>query len=156
MKCTFCGAELNDDVMFCTECGRAVEATPAVSANAAVKADKDPGKVLGLIAMILGIVSAAMSLIFLPFVCCYGLGLMGYVVSFALAVAAIILGAIGSKKSKAAGYKNVMATVGLILGIVFAGIVALVVALVVLLAVLAIVFYIIYIVFLACMMGAMY
>ena len=125
MKCTFCGAELNDDVMFCTECGRAVEATPAEPAEAFVKADKDPGKIFGIISLILGILAIVFPILFTPCCCCcstYGIIFIAIaeVIAFIMAIAGIILGALGSKKSKAAGYKNTLATIGLILSIISA------------------------------------
>ena len=103
MKCTFCGAELNDDIMFCTECGRAVEATPAEPAEAIVKSDKNPGKVPGIISLVLGIVSFVFPM---------------SIVTFVSAIVAVILGNIASKKSLEAGYKNTTAKIGMILGIV--------------------------------------
>ena len=103
MKCTFCGAELNDDVMFCTECGRAVEATSAEPAEAIVKSDKNPGKVPGIISLVLGIMSLVLPM---------------SIVTFVSAIVAVILGSIASKKSIAAGHKNTTAKIGMILGIV--------------------------------------
>ena len=133
MKCTFCGAELNDDAMFCTECGRAIEAAPAEPAEAFVKAEKDPGKILGIIALILGIVAIALPIIAIPTFCCCGwiLILVAEVISFVCAIAGIILGVLGSKKSAAAGYKNILAKIGMILSIVSAALVALALVLVV-------------------------
>ena len=139
MKCTFCGAELNDDVMFCTECGRAVEAAPAEPTEAFVKADKDPGKVLGIIAMILGIVAVVLPILCSP-CCCCGYGTIVFVaaelVAFICAVAGLILAVLASKKSKAAGYKNGLAKLGLILSIVSLIFVAIIVVLVIVLIVL--------------------
>lgn len=133
MKCTFCGAELNDDAMFCTECGRAIEAAPAEPAEAFVKAEKDPGKILGIIALILGIVAIALPIIALPTFCCCSIYviLIAEVISFVCAVVGIILGVLGSKKSAAAGYKNMLAKIGMILSIVSAALVALALVLVV-------------------------
>ena len=103
MKCTFCGAELNDDAVFCTECGRAVEI-----ASEPAKPEKNPGKVLGIISMILGILA--------PVVYCASCSLAS-IVAVPFALVSFILALIGKKKSKAAGYKNGMAKVGLILSL---------------------------------------
>ena len=61
-------------------------------------AGQDPGRTLGIVGLVLSILGL-------------GCGLS--------AVAGVIVSAIGLNKSKAAGYKNTLALVGLILGVVF-------------------------------------
>jgi hypothetical protein len=48
----------------------------------------------------------------------YGLGVAGFVVSFFVGVAGIVLSAVALKQSKAAGRRNGLALAGLIIGIV--------------------------------------
>ena len=122
MKCTFCGAELNDDVMFCTECGRAVEAAPAEPAEAFVKAEKNPGKILGLVAMLLAIASIVLPVLSIgcsciPYVGALAMGIIDFL-CLIIAIVGLILAIVAKKKSKAAGHKNAMATVALILSII--------------------------------------
>ena len=120
MKCTFCGAELNDKTYFCTECGRAIESAPEYEF---VKTDKKAGKTLGIVSLVLGIVSVVLLLFSLVNICCC-LGTMSPIamitnlVSFALAVPGVIIASIASKKAKAAENKNVMAKVGMILSLI--------------------------------------
>ena len=102
MKCTFCGAELNDKTYFCTECGRAIESAPEYEF---VKTDKKAGKTLGIVSLVLGIVSVVLLLFSLVNICCC-LGTMSPIamitnlVSFALAVPGVIIASIASKKAK--------------------------------------------------------
>lgn len=110
MKCTFCGAELNDDAVFCTECGRAVEI-----AAEPVKPEKNPGKIFGIISFAL----AAVALIaYLPCSCCGIFSIAPSCIAIILAVVAFIFAIIGNKKSKAAGHKNALAKAALIIAIV--------------------------------------
>ena len=60
---------------------------------------EDPGKTLGLVGMVLGILGMTI---------CNG--------TFFVSIAAIICGSIGMKKSKEAGFKNTFGLVGVILG----------------------------------------
>lgn len=80
----------------------------APPANASQPASADPGQTLGIVALVLGvlsILSTCCSIFFIP-----GLGLP-------FGIAAVVCGALGMKKSKAAGKTNTMATVGLVMGI---------------------------------------
>lgn len=72
-------------------------------------ADKDPGQVIGIVALILGIITVLAQ-------CCSSFLIPG-ALALPFAIAAIVCGAIGMKKSKAAGKTNVMAIIGLVLGI---------------------------------------
>lgn len=84
--CDVCGADMNADVTSYEE--NVVESVPAV----------DPGKGLGIASMVMGIVG---------FTCCNPFGLVGLI--------GLILGIVANKKSKAAGFKNTFATVGIII-----------------------------------------
>jgi hypothetical protein len=82
--------------------GAAPAAGPAGTPGAPVSAPPGtdyPGKTLGVVALVAGIVSY-------------------FILPIVAGIAAIIMGAIARKQSKQAGYKNTMALVGLILGIV--------------------------------------
>lgn len=143
MTCPTCGAQLNDGLKFCTQCGTplqvaeapvvetpayeapayeapAYEAAPVYEAPAqaapvyeaptyesapAYEAPvaTDPGAGLGKTSKILGIIGIVTS--------CCGFGSV-------LAIVALILGIVGGKKSKGAGFENASAKTGLILGIV--------------------------------------
>ena len=107
MKCTNCGAESIADEKFCYVCGAELP-QEAVVAEGVVET-KDPGKVFGLISMILGIVGLALSVI----CCTYG----AYLAS-PMGIAAIVLGVIGNTKSRSAGFENKQGKLGLILGVV--------------------------------------
>ena len=123
MKCKFCGAELSDDAVICTECGKEVINT---AEPVAVKSDVNPGKGLGIVAMILGIAAFALPLISSPCLCIPYLGwlVMGIIdfIAFLCPIAGLLLAIVASKKSKAAGHNNVMAKIGMILSIVYIGI----------------------------------
>ena len=71
MECKFCKTKLADDAIFCPECGKQVrdpDAAPEVVAEVVAPA-KNPGKVLGIISMILGIVALVVCG---PLNCCCG------------------------------------------------------------------------------------
>ncbi len=72
----------------------------------------DPGKGLNIASLVLGIVSLVLSG---PCSCC---GCLGGIVPSITAILGIILGAVGMKKSKEAGFQNKKGMVGLILSIV--------------------------------------
>ena len=93
MFCKNCGNE-TENGKFCGVCGAAMGA-PVVA--------KDPGKELGLISLILGIVC------FAP--------IDNTVFSLA-AIGAIIAGIVGIKKSAEAGFQNKLGKIGLVLSIV--------------------------------------
>ncbi|MBR5135363.1 MAG: zinc-ribbon domain-containing protein [Clostridia bacterium] len=109
MICKICGQMIADDATFCPICGAAVETQPVSFEVAEEVPASDPGKTLGLIAMIVGIVAAALS-------CVCACSCLSMTVPPLFAVAAMVLGFIGMKKSKAAGFKNPRALVGLITG----------------------------------------
>jgi hypothetical protein len=70
----------------------------------------DPGKLLNLISLICG----AVGLVFSALCTCLG-GCLGGFIPALVGVAAIVTGVLGMKKSKAAGFKNTKALVGVIL-----------------------------------------
>ena len=109
MICKICGQMIADDATFCPICGAAVETQPVSFEVTEETPASDPGKTLGLIAMIIGIVAAALS-------CVCMCSCLGMTVPPLFAIAALVLGFIGMKKSKSAGFKNAFALVGLITG----------------------------------------
>lgn len=92
-NCPKCNAELNDDVVFCTECGEALEVVEAPKAEVVAEAPKKKTS------LILGIVSLVLT--FIP------------VIGFAYPITALIGLIFGIKEVKAGGKK-----VGLILNII--------------------------------------
>ena len=125
MVCKNCGTSYEGDVKFCSVCGGELvpnkipvqqsayqqptyaPQAPYTPRPAAPVKEKNPGSSLGLAAMILGIISIVFS--FIP--------LIGYL-TYVSAIVAIVLGAIGKKKSKEVGMKCGSGTVGILLGIV--------------------------------------
>ena len=106
MFCNKCGANLPDGTRTCTNCGadlagqaQPVYQQPVYQQPVYQQQPVDPGKGLGIAAMVLGIIS----LLCFPYI----LGTLG-----------IILGAVGLNKSKAVGMKNGMAVAGIVLGII--------------------------------------
>ena len=88
MYCNKCGAQLEDNAVFCGNCG-----TPVVTIPGEVPAEK-PKNTMALVSMILGIASIPLG-------------------SMAAAIVAIILSGISKKKGK-----TTFASVGLITGII--------------------------------------
>ena len=121
MFCEKCGNPLTEEGV-CQACAaneqpaEIIEETiveETIVEEAAVEVpQKNPGKAMGIISMILGIVSLLGGS-----VCSCLLACLGGFPSLIGAVVGIILSIIGMKKSKAAGCKNTMAVVGLILNI---------------------------------------
>lgn len=120
MKCPICQAEITAEDKVCPACGAPVneapvEETVAAQAepevNAAPAVFEDPGKKLGLIAMILGIAGVALGVILAGACACLG-GILPAIAS----VAAVVLGILAMKKSKDAGFSNKQALIGIILG----------------------------------------
>lgn len=120
MKCNNCGNE-NVTGAFCEVCGTEMVAEPIAEAtnepvivNEAnvVEADAavDPGKTLGTVSMILGIVG-----IVLGITCPCAFACLGSIAPFIISVAGVILGILAMSKSKAAGLKNKTALIGVIL-----------------------------------------
>ena len=123
MICKACNAANEDGALFCANCGATLEPAPAAAPvyEAAPECEvltADPGKGLGITALILSIAGLVLATLCS---CGCGLFMMGWlpsIIGFILSVVGMILGIVASKKSKAAGCKNGMATVGMILGIV--------------------------------------
>lgn len=137
MFCKNCGNEVQEG-NFCTNCGTkaeavnttetivqkvdAVESTPAVESAPVVNNNtntnnatpaQDPGDKQGNIALILGIIALALgSLCSCLFACLGGIAPLG------CGIAGVIIGLKAMNASKAAGFKNNKALVGLILSIV--------------------------------------
>ena len=114
MKCTICGAEIADNATFCDKCGAIIdnsakEQEAVTEETVAVEEVKNPGKVMGIISLVLGILSLAMNL------CCVsGLGF-----SVISGIAGIILGFVSAKKSDKAGMEPVkLAKIGKLLSII--------------------------------------
>ena len=127
MICKACNAENENGAQFCVNCGAALEqeaapveevvapveevAAPAEEATEEIPA-ADPGKLLNLISLICG----AVGLVFSSLCTCLG-GCLGGFIPMLIGVAAIVTGLLGMNKSKAAGFKNTLGLIGLILGI---------------------------------------
>lgn len=120
MICRNCGNELAPGANVCPNCGTpvATQAQEQTTAQAPEQTTAQaqptyypttnaptPGKVQGIIALVAGILSVLLS-------CC-----IPYV-SLPLAVVGIILGILGNKQAKAAGEKNTLAFVGIIISAV--------------------------------------
>jgi len=130
MKCKKCGLE-GIDSAFCPNCGEKIESEPIVEPFVAEPnftpatddvinngdTDKsDPGKVLGIIGMALGIQSLATLVIFM---CCCIYPVYGWIVyafaaliGLASAIVGLILSTNAIKKSTDAGFENKMANLG--------------------------------------------
>ena len=145
MFCKYCGVENPEGASFCKVCGSALTAAPEIEASAQPVDDtpvepfvetpvepsaapategetapkitaKDPGKGLGIAALVLGIVG----LVFGSFCscCCCALIADPFIpgcVALVCGIVGLILGIIAMKKSKTAGFKNTSARVGAIL-----------------------------------------
>lgn len=94
MKCPNCGAEVTGNDRFCMGCGAELTRATAVTGEVAVQ---DPGKIFGLLSLIFGIA-----------------GFFGT----PMAIAAMILGSIGKKKSAEVGLENSKAKIGSVLGLI--------------------------------------
>lgn len=121
MKCTFCGSEVPAGQKVCPICGVEVEDTVASSASVEnsqkpkAKADKSepvPGKVLGLVGMIIAIASLVLG--FFGCCCCTWVVPVFTVIS----VVSLVLCIVAAAKAKKAGMKNVFAVVGIIVSAV--------------------------------------
>jgi hypothetical protein len=126
MFCPNCGAQNADNAPFCANCGSRFEqqapaaptyappAAPAYAPTGYAPAGgytpapvSNPGKGLGVAAMILGIISLVLW--------------CTVYVSIFTSIVGLILGAIGLKKSKDAGMGNGMAVAGLVTSIIALG-----------------------------------
>ena len=110
MKCPVCNAEVAENEKYCPVCGAEIENQFEIE-NALPA--KDPGKIMNIIALVLGISSLVLGAIFSCSCAC-----AGSILPAILAVAGIVLGAIGIGKSKKAGFKGGLGMIGLILSIV--------------------------------------
>ena len=131
MKCNACGAELANNATVCDACGASV--TPieeALEGEVLTNVpQKNPGKTLGIASFILALSSVVLPILldscctcaslFLPFLV-FGAIIPGLIRSIG-PVVGLILGIIGLKKSKAAGYKNGLALAGVIISAILIG-----------------------------------
>ena len=134
MFCTNCGAKISDNAAFCESCGTAVATAgqepvqpveqpaeqPVIDTvevqqpeSAPVVTVEDPGKQMGLISMILGIVGLALGSI-----CSCLFACLGGFLPLAAAIVGVVLGVKAKAKSAEAGFANKQAQVGVILSIV--------------------------------------
>lgn len=134
MFCIHCGAQISDNAAFCENCGAAVSATSEESVqsveqpvcaqpnntadtqqpvSASVVTVEDPGKQMGLISMILGIIGLALGSI-----CSCLFACLGGFLPLAAAIVGVVLGVKAKAKSAEAGFANKQAQVGVILSIV--------------------------------------
>ena len=127
MICKVCGTEV-DAGNACAVCGtmaeaaemevvETVETVETVECECEAAPAKNPGKVLGIVALILGILAILLSLMCSCLGCFLGGSLCVSLLnpSLLVGIGGLICGIIGSKKSKAAGFKNTLALVGTIL-----------------------------------------
>ena len=159
MFCKNCGIENPDGASFCRVCGSALAVAPVIEASADPVAETpveptvetpvqpasapaaegetapkvtavDPGKGMGVAALVLGIIGLVTGTVCNCGCACtiFGVFISGPI-AILLAIVGLILGIIGMKKSKTAGFKNTMALVGIILsGIALAsGVISLVI-----------------------------
>ena len=123
MFCEKCGNPLTEEGV-CPACAANAEPVTPVEEPIVVEApiveeavveapQTNPGKTMGIISMILGIFSLLSGT-----VCSCLLACLGGIPAMITSIVGIVLAIIGMKKSKAAGCKNTMALVGLILSIV--------------------------------------
>ena len=128
MKCKFCSTEMPKESGVCPACGRMQQENPIN-----VNDTKDPGKMMGIISLILGICSI---IIQIACSCCsYGFSCF---IALIMSIVGVILGRSGLKSSKESGFgDNTVAKVGFIINIV-SGVLA------ILTVIALIVFYILY------------
>ena len=107
--------------MICKYCGMDVEPAEVCSACGAPLTDEeipaevpavDPGAQKGTIALILGIAALALGALCSCLAAC-----LGGILPLGLAIAGIVLGSMAMKASKAAGFDNKKAKIGMILSI---------------------------------------
>ena len=131
MLCKICNTENQPGATFCENCGATFELEAQVTESFSEEIscpDADPGKKLGLISMILGIVACVGMIapclttmcIFIPFAnfIVPFISIFLFIITLGSVVGGFVTGLIALKKSKAAGCKNTMAIVGIILSIV--------------------------------------
>lgn len=124
MVCKNCGATLASRTVFCTHCGAKVEVeTQQPYADAPVTEQifetqieqpaVDPGKTKGTLALVFGIIAIAGGAI-----CSCLFACLGGFVPLIFGILGIVFGIMGSNASKAAGFENKSAKIGMILSIV--------------------------------------
>ena len=123
MICKNCGATLAPNTVFCTHCGAKVEtetqqpaSTPVTEQTFETQIEQpavDPGKTKGTLALVFGIIAIAGGAICSCFFACLG----GFV-PLIFGVLGIVFGIMGNNASKAAGFENKSAKIGMILSIV--------------------------------------
>lgn len=103
-RCPSCGAPLAEDVTFCTECGK----------SSTGHDDDTTNKTLAIVALVCGIASVVMGLLFGVLI-----PIIGFPLSIILGAVAIIMGAITLNKGKGRDWDGkAMAKGGLITGII--------------------------------------
>lgn len=118
MICKACNTDNIPGSSFCNHCGAALEQGSADMQNITETTPvsiPDPGKVMNLVSLLLGIASMIFSASALC--TCGQLDVSDYVLVFGMAITSSILGIMGFKKSKDAGFNNKQGIVGMILGI---------------------------------------
>lgn len=113
MICPICSAEIAENEKVCPICGAEISAEADVEVAENALPEKDPGKILNIVALALGIASLVLGAILSCACAC-----LGGILPAILAVAGIVLGAIGMSKSKKAGFNGNFGKIGLILSIV--------------------------------------
>jgi|GEM_PF-1150402 len=103
-RCPSCGAVLAKGVTFCTECGKSL----------AGRSDDSTNKTLAIVALVCGIASVAIGLLFGVLI-----PIIGFPISIILGIVAIIMGAITLNKGKGEDWDGKgMALGGLVTGII--------------------------------------
>ena len=112
MYCKNCGNNVADGLTRCDVCGAEMTVNETSYEETAIDTApaKNPGKVLGIIALVVSILSVVT-----VFICN---GACTFFIPAIFAIAGIILGIVGMVVSKKAGYKNGLALFGLILSII--------------------------------------
>lgn len=139
MFCKNCGLENPDGASFCRVCGSALAVAPVIEASAEPVVETpveptvetpvqpasapaaegetapkvtavDPGKGMGVAALVLGIIGLVTGT-----VCACGCACLGGIIPAIVCIVGLVLGIMAMNKSKAAGFKNTKALVGVIL-----------------------------------------
>ena len=134
MYCKNCGNNVDDSLTFCDVCGAELSSDASLNlelsdSDILPEVAHDDGKILGIVSLVLGIAGLICGL----FSCCcctcccltYVGTVWGLIISSAvcilgliLSITGLILGIIAIKKSKKCGFKNMIATIGLILSVI--------------------------------------
>ena len=113
MYCNNCGKDVAEGLTYCDACGAELNAETFSDEELDIAPAKDTGKTLGIVSLILSIAS-----VILGVPCSCACACLGGIVPFLCAVGSIVTGAIGMSKSKAAGYKNTLGLIGIIISVV--------------------------------------